>query len=257
MYSQITLVKGESEFSMIKLTTGKKTNKELAAWFDITPNSFSRNKEIKLEELKKFAKYHMAGTKVVIDEVLNPYYSKQGSKAFEMIKSKIDETWSKDGLDSCSRVGLALEKQIPLNLTSKTVYQYTIESRNELYGHPNKERGSIGSCISLLCKKEGEGDKAKYYKFTPQEERIKDELIKKYYGNTTEKQALVKSMIDTGEITKEEGWDVLESLTNNVFTNEAFMSFLQELQELLGCKIVRGTLVIRDRDQLPEVTFTS
>jgi hypothetical protein len=33
-------------------------------------------------------------------------------------------------------------------------------------------------------------------------------------------------MIDTGEITKEEGWDVLESLTNNVFTNEAFMSFL-------------------------------
>mgnify|MGYP003368154708 CR=1 FL=1 len=59
-------------------------------------------------------------------------------------------------------------------------------------------------------------------------------------------------MIDTGEITKEEGWDVLESLTNNVF-----MSFLQELQELLGCKIVRGTLVIRDKDQLPEVTFTS
>ena len=35
------------------------------------------------------------------------------------------------------------------------------------------------------------------------------------------------------------------------------MSFLQELQELLGCKIVRGTLVIRDKDQLPEVTFTS
>ena len=64
-------------------------------------------------------------------------------------------------------------------------------------------------------------------------------------------------MIDTGEITKEEGWDVLESLTNNVFTNEAFMSFLQELQELLGCKIVRGTLVIRDKDQLPEVTFAS
>lgn len=64
-------------------------------------------------------------------------------------------------------------------------------------------------------------------------------------------------MIDTGEITKEEGWDVLESLTNNVFTNETFMSFLQELQELLGCKIVRGTLVIRDKDQLPEVTFTS
>lgn len=64
-------------------------------------------------------------------------------------------------------------------------------------------------------------------------------------------------MIDTGEITKEEGWDVLESLTNNVFTNEAFMNFLQELQELLGCKIVRGTLVIRDKDQLPEVTFTS
>ncbi len=52
MYSQITLIKGESDFSMIKLTVGKKTNKELAAWCDITPNSFSRNKEAKLEELK-------------------------------------------------------------------------------------------------------------------------------------------------------------------------------------------------------------
>lgn len=242
---------------MTELTTGKKSNKELAAWFDITPNSFSRNKEIKLKELERFAEFHLEGKKIVIDKVLCPYYSKQGSRAFEMIKNKIDETWSEDGLDSCSRVGQALERKLPLNLASKTIYKYTIESRNELYGHPNKERGSIGSCVSLLCKKVGDGPNAKYYKFTPEEEYIKDELIKKYYGNTTEKQALVKSMIDTGEITKEEGWEVLESLTNNVFTNNTFMEFLTELQELIGNQVVRGTLVKRDKDELPEITFTS
>lgn len=64
-------------------------------------------------------------------------------------------------------------------------------------------------------------------------------------------------MIDTGEITKEEGWEVLESLTNNVFTNNTFMEFLTELQELIGNQVVRGTLVKRDKDELPEITFTS
>ena len=97
-------------------------------------------------------------------------------------------------------------------------------------------------------------------KYIKETEKEIEQIIKSFEGMyviEVENVALVKSMIDTGEITKEEGWDVLESLTNNVFTNEAFMSFLQELQELLGCKIVRGTLVIRDKDQLPEVTFTS
>lgn len=60
----------------IELTTGLKTNKELAEWFGIIPNSFCRSKNKKLEELKLFAEYHLEKDKVFIDEVLIPVYSK-------------------------------------------------------------------------------------------------------------------------------------------------------------------------------------
>lgn len=52
-------------------------------------------------------------------------------------------------------------------------------------------------------------------------------------------------MVEAGEIQKEEAWEVLEELTN---MKDNFMPFLGELQEKLQCQVVRGTLVVRDRD---------
>jgi polyhydroxyalkanoate synthesis regulator phasin len=78
---------------------------------------------------------------------------------------------------------------------------------------------------------------------TDEEEEIKQGLIKKYFGDATEKQIFIKGMVEMGEIRKEEAWELLEELTNMKGNN--FMLFLGELQDKIGCQVVRGTLVER------------
>ena len=232
---------------MKELKEGIISTKELAEWFGIKPNSFSRSKKAKLEELKNFATYKVISpTKIEIKKVINPIYIKE-SKAYQIIKNKIDEFWNEDGLDSCKRVGEQMQKELnkELALAPSTVYNYTRKGRNELYGVPFKERGAIGSCTYLWCKKEGDGVNTQYRRLTEEEEQIKQDLLKKYFGNATEKQVIVKAMVEAGEIQKEEAWEVLEELTN---MKDNFMPFLGELQEKLQCQVVRGTLVVRDRD---------
>ena len=51
-------------------------------------------------------------------------------------------------------------------------------------------------------------------------------------------------MVALGEIKKEDAWQLLEELTN--MDDRGFMNFLVELQERIGCQVVRGTLVNRN-----------
>ena len=73
---------------------------------------------------------------------------------------------------------------------------------------------------------------------------VKKNLQTKYFGDATEKQILVKGMVEAGEIRKEDAWDVLEEMTNMRTGN--FMMFLKEIQEALHCQVIRGTLVERN-----------
>lgn len=230
----------------MELHTGKYLNKDLAEWFGISQGSFNTKKEKKLEELKDFAEFHLEGKKVVIDRVLVPTYSKRGSETYQKIKEKIDEVWSETGLDSCSRVGEEIfydliENDKDFNLKNTTVYNYTIKGRNELYGKPFGEAGTLGSCIYTWCKKDAET--GTYLPLSAEEKKIKSELQTKYFGDASEKQILVKGMIASGEITQEEAWGVLEEMTN--MTDNNFMMFLKELQDKIGCKVIKGTLVKR------------
>ena len=47
-------------------------------------------------------------------------------------------------------------------------------------------------------------------------------------------------MVESGEISKEEAWEVLEELTNMKGRGN-FMAFMNELQNKLNCKVIRGT----------------
>ena len=75
---------------------------------------------------------------------------------------------------------------------------------------------------------------------------FQNELQIKYFGDTTEKQIFIKSMVEAGEIKKEDAWEELEKITN--MGNDNFMVCLKELQNKLGNQIVRGTLVMRDNE---------
>ena len=231
----------------MELKKGKMTNKELAEWFGMSQKSFKKKKRDKLKELEYFAAFHEEKGKVIIEEVYDAVYSKQGSPNYQKVRDKVDKVWSQDGLDSCARVGQQIFYQLeeeegglsPIACT--TVIDYTRKSRNELYGKPFMKNGKIGTCIYTWCKRDR--DTGEYSFLSPEEQEIKQDLQMKYFGDATEKQVLVKAMVERGEITSEEAWGVLEDMTNMKTGN--FMAFLEELQQKLGCQVVKGTLVDR------------
>lgn len=237
----------------MELTIGKKTGIQLAEWFGISYGAFRNKKSEKLEELKLFAEFYEENGKVVITKVIEPVYQKGMMSVKRKVIEKIDKVWSADGLDSCQRVGekileLLQKENKDFNRTTGTIVKYTREGRNELYGKPfDNIGGKIGSCIYIWCKR---NPKTGEYDFlTEEEQEIKQKLQTKYFGDATEKQILVKAMVEAGEISKEDAWSVLEEMTNmNGKTN--FMGFLKEIQQTLHCQVIRGTLVDRNANKL-------
>lgn len=229
----------------MELKEGIMTNEELAEWFGVKLTSFKNTKRKKLEELKLFADFYEEKGKIIITEIYEPIYQKQQGKTKQMVISKIDQVWSEDGLDSCSRVGNKicelLEKE-GIVRKPNTVIAYTRQGRNELYGIPFMKEGKIGKCIYIWCKRDPKT--GEYSLLTEKEQVIKQNLQTKYFGDATEKQILVKGMVEAGEIRKEDAWDVLEEMTNMRTGN--FMMFLKEIQEALHCQVIRGTLVERN-----------
>lgn len=230
----------------MELHLGIMTNDELAEWFEMKPSSFRSGKKTKLKELSQYAKFEEIAGKVNIKEIYDPIYSKDKHKIQSIIQSKINETWSETGLDSCRRVSDKIYSQISdtVEIAPRTAYNYTRIGRNNLYGKPFEGGGPLGYCEYLLCKKlYDENNEEVLAYFTPEETVIKDEMIKKYFGNTTEKNLVVKNMVARGEITKEEAWEVLEQLTG--ITDSKYLLFLRDLESALGCQIIRGTQVYR------------
>lgn len=228
---------------MKTLKLGIVTNKELAQWFGISPSTFSKYKESKLRQLGAYADYQLVGNKqfkVKINKIYQDTYYKKGSEAYETIKGKLNDTWSETGLDSCKRVCKQILNQVSLDITPGTAYKYTLKSRNDLFGKPFQQAGTLGSCRYMWCKKNDEG---RLEPLTQEEEKIKSELIKKYFGDASDKQIIVTAMVEAGEITKEQAWDILTSMTNMRGYN--FVGFLRELQLTLGCKVIKGTMVER------------
>lgn len=237
----------------MELTIGKKTGAQLAEWFGISYGTFRNKKSEKLEELKLFAEFYEENGKVVITKVIEPVYQKGMMGVKRKVIEKIDKVWSADGLDSCQRVGekileLLQKENKDFNRATGTIVKYTREGRNELYGKPfDNIGGKIGSCIYIWCKRNPET--GEYDFLTEEEQEIKQKLQTKYFGDATEKQILVKAMVEAGEISKEDAWSVLEEMTNmNGKAN--FMGFLKEIQQTLHCQVIRGTLVDRNANKL-------
>lgn len=229
---------------MKQLQLGVINDKELADWFGVTPSRFSHDKKNKLKELEAFADYELIGNKrkkVKIVKIYQPIYSKKGSESFELIKSKLDEVWSDDGLDSCRRVCDEILETTQLQIADSTAYNYTLRSRTDLYGKPFQEGGPLGSCTYVWCKKDEETGKLRH--LTAEEQKIKQDLIKMYFGDVSEKQIIVQAMIEAGEITQAQAWGVLTRMTK--MTGVHFVVFLKELQKRIGCQVIRGTQVDR------------
>ena len=220
--------------------------RELAAWFGINEATINRSKDKYLEYLDAFAEWEPVGkTKIKIKNVFIERFDKDVVSNYNKIKVTLDDCWNESGLDTCSRVAKEMERS--LDLAPSTIYRYVTKSRTELYGKPFFSMGEKGSCVYLWCKKQGEGAEAIYTMLTPEEEQIKQSIIKKYYGDLTEKNIIVQGMVAAGEISKEEAWDFLTKLTD-LDNGDKFFCFISELQNVLQATLVRGTLISRKEE---------
>lgn len=227
---------------MLELVEGQlMSNNDLAEWFQIKPGSFRNTKAKKLEELKKYAEYEIQGAKVLITKVIEPKFIKK--KDYSIVREEFTQVYNESKIDTASNVSKKIynKRKSDLSIKESTTYEYTREARNELYGKPFIGKGKLGTCRYIWVKKLDEG---KYERFNDEEEAMYKKLLLKYFKNTDSKAMFVKDMIKRGEVTKEEAWDVYDEIANLEF---GFMNFKAEMEEFVGCTIVRATEI---EDQL-------
>lgn len=226
------------------LRLGFMKTQELAEWMGISYGTFRKRKKERLGELTNFCSFKEIYGGVNITQIYEYEYSKLGSLSKQTIVKNLPQVWSQDGLDTCKRVGEEIRLKNNLPIASGTAGKYAGVGRTKWFGKPyNDMVGKLGKCNYVLCKMEGEGANTKYIRFTEEEEKIKEDLMQKYFGSVAEKTIIVKAMVEMGEIKKEQAWDVLEEMTN--LNRESYVCFLMELSSLLKCKVTRATDVER------------
>lgn len=225
----------------MELTEGRWTNKDLAEWFGIQPDSFKVNKPRKLEELEEYADFHLEKNKVIIDKVYIPVYSKKKSNPYRIIKDNFDGAWSENHLDTCSRVSRQIynEHISDIGITNSTAYTYTLRVKNEFYGKAMKYSGTRGQCYYLIGKQEGDGVNARYSFLTQEEEEIKKEVLKKYYGSSDEKMAILDTILLEKEMSPEEFVEAYQQIMGD--PSIRYKAFRDEFSERIGAKIARVT----------------
>lgn len=227
------------ENKLLTLRIGIMSNAEIAQWMGIASKTFSNQKAKRLESLKEYADFEVMRGKVNITKVHKLYYIAD-MKNYDVIKASTRELWEKEELSTGKAIWEKTKKAKgkALSISDNTGYQYTCQSRTELWGKPYGKHGEIGYCTSELAKKCGD----QIVPLNAEEQQLKKELIKKFFGNIEEKQLYVKNLVDEGKLTKEEAWSVLEEITG--MDDHNYMSFLRELEIACGAAIVRATRVI-------------
>lgn len=225
----------------MELRIGKMTTKELAEWFGISYGSFRTMKEKKLEELQKYAIFEEIYGGVNITAIIKETYNKKDNQIRQVYQQGFEEL--KEPIDTVSNINEKIygkyHEQLPTLSSAASGYHYAIEVRNANYGIPFKDVGSLGRCYYLWCKVE-EKDGIQYFiQFNEEEENIKKNLLKQYFGTDEERDILIAQMVDAGEITEAEAYRLTREYRG--LNGAGFMGFLKELEKQLGAKVVKAT----------------
>ena len=93
-----------------------------------------------------------------------------------------------------------------------------------MYGKPFGADGKLGNCHYIWVKATDQEDGTKILElFNEEEEKIKRELMNKYFSTDAEKEVMVAEMVDRGELTKEEAYDTLVEMKH--LNSAGFMAF--------------------------------
>lgn len=229
-----------------ELKIGQMKCKELAEWFGISPSSLSAHKQDKLEELKAYADYEDLGRRGVnIIKIIEPIYSKVSSESKAKIFEVFDSSWGENGLDTATNVRDKIKYRYKdlIPVSDDTVYRYVLDARNKYYGKPFKELGEYGNCIYIWGKQEFDEESSEIYyvPLTDEEIEIKQQMMKQYFGTDEEKDIMIAEMVETGEITKEEAYDLMVEYRK--LNRAGYGAFVKALGEKIGATVVKVTFI--------------
>lgn len=246
----------------MNLYLGRMPIKDLIKWFGVSESTFRHNKGRYLEDLGDYCEFEVVYGGVLVKKIYEPAaaYQKKRGEQRELVKKHFEEEWDKSGLDSSQNVANKIILKYGNDITVKdgTIYRYALAARNDLYGKPFQDFGQHGRCIYQWCKETDEqiidGKKVvDLVPFTPAEEEIKKNLMQKYFSTDAEKEILVAQMVDAGEISKADAYDLTRELKN--LTGAGFMAFKSDLEAAIGYKVTRGTYLIKRGEKTPQLTF--
>ena len=231
----------------MKLVEGKITLANLETWLGVSAGTLRNNKSKYLNILARYCRYHEEGTTkktLYIDEVYEAEYSAlQGPKPYQRVKELTKENWSGEGLDSCALVAsrnFPILQQEGYTITENTSYNYTCQSRTELWGSPMKRtNGELGYSRYEYCKV---GPQGQLVPLNEEEQKIKRQVTEKYFGNLEDFTLGIADDIKKGKITAEEAGLALA----NLGSHGEYLAWKNELEARLGCKIYKGTRVYEE-----------
>ena len=225
----------------MELKLGKMSTKELAEWFGISYGSFRTLKNKKLEELKNYADFKEVYGGVEIICIRKLTYNKKDNQIRQIYEQGFEEL--RQPIDTVSNINNQIYEKyhdkLPTLSSAESGYHYAIEVRNANYGIPFKSNGKRGNCYYLWCKVEQKGNELYFIQFNEEEEKIKQELLKKHFGTKVEKDLLIAEMVACGEISKEDAFDIMMEYRN--LNAQGFMGFLKALEAEIGAKVVKAT----------------
>ena len=226
---------------MKELVTGTFSNKDIADCFGIKQNTFYKNKEKKLKELKNFANYEITPTgKIKIKEVKIPVYVKPTSKAFKYYLETVPKAWTYDEPETCSRVAAKIFDP-KNNIQVSTGYEYTRMARDELWGKPDKENPKCKHKLAKMYRGQNPPEDNIYIAFTDEDYKIHEELFQEYIAPNAKTTTDIILQVKDKELDKEQAFDIL-------FPEKSYKLFLSRLAAKLGCDwIVNSTIVNRGK----------
>ena len=247
----------------LALTLGVWDRTMLAKWFGVKPNSFSKAKEKKLEELRFFADFEIfKGGKINILFVKIPYYISKKERKYELISSHFEKAWN-GHINTMRNVADTIYKEgeISKEYKNNTVYNTVRTIKIEYLGR-DCEGGTKGWCYKDYFLRDKEKDM--WRPMTKEERKIYKTARKLVYGDSDTRAEMLGDMYRSGEYSDKEilaftaellnldkddkHWELVALLEKNFDTKVKKMTYAEwyeEDQKRLTPEEVRAAVIRR------------
>lgn len=229
-----------------ELTKGVMTTRELADWFGITLNSLNSSSEYKnkkYEELKDYCNYIIINTRIIVKEVYEPIYIKNGEK----INREIKKMMLKD-----------IKSKVPFTCIQLGDKYYNLLN-NKYGGKISTYESRVATIRDLLWGKPSDGCNchktlAKYYKGKVPRENNYIILKPEELVLTREK---YEEIFGTAEVDAKKLWDEIskytseEKNTKDILKNlgvrdNMFQNYMIKLIAKFNCDWIVNATVVED-----------